>query len=161
MFLPGEWGRIAKTNRRREVAGKAEEMQTSNCINYLLTVTQHEVNKLFTSALSEFGLTPGQYGVLGYLWESGSSTPSEIAQFFHLDNSSVSSILDRMQKADLISRVINPEDRRGIRVLPTEKANSFRDGVLSTVAGLNEKAAGPLTEREFTILKDLLRKICG
>ena len=42
-------------------------MRLQGCINYLLTVAQHEVFQDFSEGLAPFNITPGQYGVLRYL----------------------------------------------------------------------------------------------
>ena len=41
----------------------------TRCINFLLTISQHEVFLIFSEHLAEFGITPGQYGVLACLWK--------------------------------------------------------------------------------------------
>ena len=57
----------------------------THCINFVLTIAQHEVFLTFSETLSKFGITPGQYGVLACLWESqGGITPKEIAGALHV-----------------------------------------------------------------------------
>jgi len=112
-------------------------MEFPNCINYLLTVAQHEVFQEFSTRLAPFGVTPGQYGVLNCLWASGSATPKEIAQALRLENSTVSGVLDRMQKRGLIERVLDPKDLRSIQVVATGAGMAIREDVLRTVEELN------------------------
>ena len=54
-------------------------MDYTRCINFLLTISQHEVFLIFSEHLAEFGITPGQYGVLACLWKNETLTPKEIA----------------------------------------------------------------------------------
>jgi DNA-binding MarR family transcriptional regulator len=70
----------------------------TRCINFLLTISQHEVFLIFSENLSEFGITPGQYGVLACLWKHETLTPKEIANILRVENSTISGVLDRMQK---------------------------------------------------------------
>ena len=96
-------------------------MELTQCINYLLTTSQHTVFQYLSGKLSEFDLTPSQYGVLSCLWQREFATPKQISEILCLETSTISGVLDRMQKKGLIDRVINKEDRREVRVLPTEK----------------------------------------
>ena len=134
-------------------------MELRNCINYLLTVAQHEVFLMFSQRLSDYGITPGQYGVLNCLWSRGSASPKEIAQLLRLENSTVSGILDKMQKRGLVDRVLDPNDRRSIRVAPTEEGEAIRDDVLRTVEALNEEILGRFSPEEAAQLLELLRRL--
>ena len=134
-------------------------MELTNCINYLLTVAQHEVFMAFTARLSDFGITPGQYGVLSCLWQNETATPKEIAQILCLENSTVSGVLDRMQKRGLIDRVLDPNDRRSIRVVATDEGNALKGDVLQVIEDLNIEAMQQFQPEEWSALKDALRKI--
>ena len=136
-------------------------MELRNCINYLLTVAQHKVFVLFSERLAEFGVTPGQYGILNCLWSQGSATPKEIAQILHLENSTVSGMLDKLQKRGLVTRVLDPNNRRSIRVETTEAGNAIRDDVLRTVDELNQTVLAPFTAQQRQLLLDLLRRLGG
>lgn len=134
-------------------------MELHSCINYLLTVAQHEVSQTFAERLSPFRITPGQYGVLNCLWQNGSCTPKEIAQTLHLENSTISGVLDRMQKRGLIDRVVDPNDRRSVQVVASEEGRAMRDGVLRVIAELNGEVLGGLSPEERAVLLDCLRRI--
>lgn len=135
------------------------EMKLQSCINYLLTTAQHEVFQTFSSRLAQFNITPGQYGVLGCLWENGSCTPKEIAQILHLENSTISGVLDRMQKRGLIDRVVDPNDRRSVQVVTTEEGAAMRDDVLRLIDELNMEILSGFTPEQRAMLLDSLRQI--
>ena len=136
-------------------------MELRNCINYLLTVAQHEVFVVFSERLEEFGVTPGQYGILNCLWSQGSATPKEIAQTLRLENSTVSGMLDKLQKRGLVTRVLDPNDRRSIRVEASEAGKAIREDVLRTVDELNQAVLAPFTAQQRQQLLELLRRLCG
>ena len=73
----------------------------TRCINFLLTISQHEVFLIFSEHLAEFGITPGQYGVLACLWKNETLTPKEIATILRVENSTISGVPDRMQNGAL------------------------------------------------------------
>ncbi|MEG1578919.1 MAG: MarR family transcriptional regulator, partial [Oscillospiraceae bacterium] len=97
-------------------------MEFKNCINYMLTVAQHEVFQQLATRLEVYDITPGQYGVLNYLWENGQGTPKDLAQVLVLETSTISGVLDRMQKKGLIDRQIAANDRRSIEVVLTPES---------------------------------------
>lgn len=137
------------------------DMELRSCINYLLTVAQHEVFVVFSERLAEFGVTPGQYGILNCIWSQGSATPKEIAQKLHLENSTVSGMLDKLQKGGMVTRILDPNDRRSIRVEATEAGNAIREDVLRAVDELNQTVLAPFTAQQRQQLLELLRRLCG
>ncbi|WP_337510094.1 MarR family transcriptional regulator, partial [Megasphaera sp.] len=84
---------------------------------------------IFSENLSEFGITPGQYGVLACLWKDETLTPKEIANILRVENSTISGVLDRMQKRGLIDRILDPNNRRSIRVKPTAAGMAIKEPV--------------------------------
>jgi len=134
-------------------------MEVRECINFLLGASQNVVFKYFAQRLSEFGITPSQYGVLNCLWQNGDLSPKKIREILILEASSVSGILDRMQKNGLIERRIDPDNRRAIIVSPSEKAMAIKDGVENVVVDMNEKFLEPFSEKEREVLKKALQRI--
>lgn len=134
-------------------------MKASSCINVLLTLTQHEVYRVFAERLSSFGITPRQYSVLSCLWENGVCTPKEISQALRLDTSTISALLDRMQKAGFIDRKLAVNDKRNIQVVATKKGLSIQDNVLQTIATLNDELLSCLSLEQRKELIMALQKL--
>ncbi len=131
-------------------------MEIRNCINFLLSSSQNTVFKYFSKRLAEYGITPSQYGVLNCLWTYGDISPSKIREILNLEASSVSGILDRMQKNELIERQIDQNNQRAIIVSLTEKSMAIKDGVEAVVSEMNEKFLEPFSDDERKILKKAL-----
>lgn len=134
-------------------------MEVRDCINFLLSSSQNTVFKYFSKKLSEYGITPSQYGVLNCLWHYGELSPSKIREILILEPSSVSGILDKMQKNGLIERHIDKNNQRSIIVSTTEKSMSIKDNVEAIVREMNNKFLESLSDEERTILKKSLLKI--
>ncbi len=134
-------------------------MELRSCINYLLTTAQHEVNQQISGRLKEFDLTPAQYGILNYLWENTVATPKELAQMLQVENSTMSGILDRLQKKGLIERHTDENDRRSVQVKMTDEGNLLKAAVLDTVAQLNSEVLDVIDEDKREIFLDCLRTI--
>lgn len=134
-------------------------MSLKNCINYLFTVAQHEIFQTFSEGLAPFNITPGQYGVLRCLWEDGPCTPKELAQTLRLETSTISGVLDRMEKKGLVERVIDKKDRRSVRVMATREGLAMQEDVLRVIDQLNEQVLCNFEPESRETLLDCLRQI--
>ena len=134
-------------------------MELTQCIIYLLTTAQHSVFQYLNGKLSEYDVTPSQYGVLSCLWQREFATPKQISEILCLETSTISGVLDRMQKKGLIDRVINRDDRREVRVVPTEKGKALQEPISKIIDEVNEEVLKCFTEEEVALLKNQLRII--
>lgn len=136
-------------------------MELTHCINYLLTTSQRRVFQELSSRLEPYDVTPIQYGVLYCLWETDKNKPREMADMLQLENSTISGILERMEKKELIERQVSKQDRRYIEVVLTPKGASLRDDVLQIIDDFNKDVLSVLTQEEQTVLKSALLKLCN
>ncbi len=110
--------------------------------------------------LSQFDITPVQYGVLQCIWQLDMHNPKEIAQYLSIENSTISGILERMEKKDLIVRNIDINDRRFIKIDLTEKSKALEIDVNKAVEEVNEDVMMIFTTEEELLLKKYLKRIC-
>lgn len=135
-------------------------MELKECINFLLTTAQHTVFQYLSQRLAPYDITPSQYGILNCLWIGGGTClPRQIAEMLCLETSTVSGILDRMQKKDLIDRVINPDNRREILVMITPKGEALKEPVLKIIDEVNEEVLKDFSPKETEFIRKSLRQI--
>ena len=135
-------------------------MELKECINFLLTTAQHTVFQYLSQRLAPYDITPSQYGILNCMWiNDGTCLPRQIAELLCLETSTVSGILDRMQKKDLIDRVINPENRREILVMITPKGEALKAPVLKIIDEVNEEVLKDFSPKETEFIRKSLRQI--
>jgi DNA-binding MarR family transcriptional regulator len=130
-------------------------------INSLLTIAQHKVYLKYVNVLEPFDLTPGQYEVLHYLWlhKDQNSTPKSISDFLCLEFTSVSRMLDILQKKDLINRALNENNHRRIKVTTTKKSDALKEKLEKTIDTLNKEINKGLTKKDYDSLMKMLRMI--
>jgi DNA-binding MarR family transcriptional regulator len=106
------------------------------------------------------GITRQQSGILMAIkFIDPPPTETQIAAWIDKKLNSVSTILDRMEKAGLVERRSDPQDRRTIRLRVTEKGEaSFKVDVVHRCAQIKE-IMGSLTEEEILSLIRLLEKV--
>ena len=78
-----------------------------------------------------------------------------------LENSTISGILERMEKKGLIKRMISKEDRRFIQIMLTEKGAALEEDVLAAVDEVNEEVMSVFSKEECENLKTQLRVLAG
>lgn len=134
-------------------------MNLDQCINFLLTGAQHRVFQEMKKELEQYDLTPIQYGVLKCIWQLDLHVPKEIADYLGVENSTISGILDRMEKKDLIERKIDKDDRRFIYVDLTKASRDLEAPVNKTVEEVNHTVLKAFSEKEAAELRKMLRKL--
>ncbi|MFP3918490.1 MarR family transcriptional regulator [Lysinibacillus telephonicus] len=134
-------------------------MELKDCMNFLLSTSQNKVFKYFSKLLEDYGITPAQYGVLNCLWREGQLSPKQIGEMIYLEAPTVSGILDKMQKAELIERSVDPKNRRNVLVIATQKSKEIRDEVEAATVKLNNKVLQNLTASDIEVLKKALEVI--
>jgi DNA-binding MarR family transcriptional regulator len=119
------------------------------------------LRRSFEDTLAEHGLTRPEWQVLRSLHLHGveSCSPGDLCAELDLSSGAMTNRLDRLERAGLVRRHPDPQDRRGIRIELTEKGASA--WIESTNAGAIKEAhiAGALTKPEQRQLNGLLRKL--
>ena len=77
----------------------------------------------FQNAMDEWaGLNATDMACLRFLFISHNSTPTQLARITGLTSGATTAMLDRLEKAGLIERRPNPDDRRGTLIFPAESS---------------------------------------
>lgn len=92
----------------------------------------YEVNKILKEgmrrSLEEFGVTLPQIFVMSTLMEYGKMKITELSKKLNLSNSTVSGIVDRLEKQKLVIRIRSEEDRRIVYVKATPRFEAIHQG---------------------------------
>lgn len=134
-------------------------MELVQCINYLLTTAQHAVFQYLNLKLSAYDITPSQYGVLSCLWQREFATSKQISEILCLELSTISGVLDRMQKKNLVDRIVNKDDRREVRIYVTQKGKLLQEPIQKIIEEVNQEVLSGFSENEISNLKEMLRII--
>ena len=76
-----------------------------------------------------------------------------------MDRTTVSGVIDRLEKQGLVKRIDDPEDRRGYLILLTEKGKAYEDKVTREAEMVNTFISEKLDAREKKLLIKLLKKM--
>ncbi|TMK19260.1 MAG: MarR family transcriptional regulator [Actinobacteria bacterium] len=111
---------------------------------------------------SEFGLTIQDWELLGALRRVGPPyrlSPSKLAQDLMLSSGAMTARLDRLERARLVRRRPDPDDRRAVRVELTDKGSKTWGAAVDVQAAKERYIAASLNEKEKALLNDLLRRL--
>ena len=94
---------------------------------------------------------------LSHLATADSLTAGELAHRAGLAPSSVTALLDRMERAGLVRRVVPPTDRRSQQIMLTDRGR----GVLALSGGWMEAGLGCVPADELPVFVQHLRAVAG
>lgn len=109
--------------------------------------------------LKELDLTFSQFHLLLYILHGADNAvlQKDIEQYFRLKHPTVVGLLKRMEKKDLIRVEVNPEDRRGNRVIALQRGIDVGTEMLKGRNYADELLTRDLDEKQKSDLKKLLK----
>ena len=122
---------------------------------------QRRVRRMLDETLTEFGLTAGEWHVLGKLSRAPDLRRSagELAANVELSSAAMTNRLDRLEKAGLVRRVPDLNDRRSVQVELTAKGKKLYESAVGAQAAKEAIVAAALDPRQQDQLNDLLRRL--
>ncbi len=103
-------------------------------------------------------ITLAQWGLLRQLWEREGRSQVELQERMSLEGATVSGLLQRMVRAGLVERKIDPVDKRIQRVFLTEQGRALEPVVKHMAEEINSRALEGFTADEQAFLLRLLTR---
>lgn len=94
----------------------------------------------------ELGVSPVEGHLVTYLKSYGPAPIGELVRVFGIKQSTFTSMLDRLEEADLVRREVNPEDRRSFLIHLTDEGG---------------RLAGRLNRRLETLEEEIRERVDG
>lgn len=129
-------------------------------LHYLLMKSHAVLSRRALSEASKAGLTAGQPKILEFLWDHGESDQKTIAAHCEIEQTTVGSILLRMEQAGLIVRRQHEGNRRSLFVSLTQSGEQAARRVEEIFEQVEAPVVAALSEEELRTLKELLKKTC-
>ena len=127
-------------------------------IGMLITLTRQHISRLLEKMLAEYGIDEfnGPQGrILYVLWGRDSISIQELANGTGLANATLTSMLDRMERKELVRRLQSPGDRR--KTLPKARALEHESQAVSE--RMSELTCRGLSEEECRRLEAALERV--
>ena len=131
-------------------------------VKCILDVSKN-IRYYFDHAMAENGLTSIQTRILGHLRhaqdEGRDVFQREIEDVFRIKRSSVTSVLQTLEKKGLIVRKSIPEDARVKKLVLTDKARKMQSCTYHVLGEMEQEFCGLFTEVEFRNFLDYMNRI--
>jgi len=126
----------------------------------LMAVRDYGVNLTqFRNAMSEWaGLNVTDMECLRLLFLKGVATPSELSRFTGLTSGATTAMLDRLERAGLIERRPNPNDRRGTLIAPAQSSGEKAAAWFESARVAQEELVSSYSESELEIIGDAFER---
>jgi DNA-binding MarR family transcriptional regulator len=121
-------------------------------------VTRDHLNPLFAEA----GLQAGEFDVLATLRRAGEPfmlSPTRLYEAAMISSGGMTARLDRLERAGLIERRPDPDDRRGKLIALTGQGRAVIDAAITRHVANEERILSALTRAEQEKLNALLKKL--
>jgi len=146
-----------------DIASKYDviDPEVEGVVDRVTAINKH-LGRGFEETLADHGLTYGEYKLMLRLvtrTDDNRMSAGELSKSLMLSSGAMTNRLDQLEKADLIRRVRDPKDRRGVHVELTEKGRTIIDAAVTEQAAKEIDILGVLNPRELTSLNTLLRKV--
>lgn len=109
--------------------------------------------------LSDYTITPPQFDALQWLHEFGDMTIGELSNKMYLAHSTMTVLIDRMEKAELVKRVKDEHDRRVVQIHILPLGEKIIQDVIQQRQAYLKQLMEHFEEDEETELLRLLSKL--
>ena len=129
----------------------------NNQLCFALYAATNSIIRYYRIYLNEIGITYTQYLVLLVLWESENSNIKEIAKVLKLDSPTITPIVQKLEKMNLVKRQRSHKDERVVVVSLTKNGIDLE----TQVADIQNKVACKthLNPKDFKELKNTLNQL--
>lgn len=129
---------------------------------FLISQIKQVGSRIFEKLLEEAGVDAfngAQGRILYVLWQSDNIPIVELARKTGLAKTTLTSMLDRMENAGLVTRVFDKSDRRQIRITITENARALSDEYEKVSMKMNEIYYAGFTDEEIIAFENTLQRV--
>ena len=114
--------------------------------------------KLQRRIIQKENLTTAQYSILQQLWKNDGIKFKQLADACCCSQSTITGIVDTMEKKDVVIRKMNPEDRRSVLVMLTDKGKKLEKKTPNINSILDNCCSG-FDPNDIQLLTILLKKL--
>ncbi|MER9058236.1 MarR family transcriptional regulator [Mesorhizobium sp. M0902] len=131
-------------------------------VGRLLDAAARVIRDHMNPLLKEAGLNVGEFDVLTPLRRAGEPymlSPTQLYESAMISSGGMTSRLDRLERAGLVERRPDPNDRRGKQIALTTGGKRAIDDLIGPMVALEEQLISVLTPAEQETLNALLKKL--
>jgi MarR family transcriptional regulator, organic hydroperoxide resistance regulator len=120
-------------------SAQTDEVRLNDMVCFALHAASRAVTSTYRPLLEPLGLTYPQYLVMSTLWEQGDKTVGELVDLLQLDYGTMTPLLKRLEKRQLVRRTRSPDDERTVVVALTEDGSALREQAKDIYHAISDK----------------------
>lgn len=128
-------------------------------VGYQIRLTHRLIQKLLQSRLEVYGVNLGMWYFLRALWRQDGLTQKQLSDQVGTMEPTTMSAIAAMEKAGFVYRERNSDDKRKINIFLTENGSELQEKLLPIAKDVVEISKRNLSNREVTILLDILKQV--
>nr|WP_320161993.1 MarR family transcriptional regulator [uncultured Methanoregula sp.] len=109
--------------------------------------------------LRPLGLSAGQFPVLMLLYKEQNITQDTLVRHYHLDKGTIARAVKKLETAGYIRRIVDPTDRRAVRLFLTEKGEQVIPVLKEIHCEWDERVFTGMSHGDRTTIMSLMRRI--
>jgi DNA-binding MarR family transcriptional regulator len=114
---------------------------------------------LFRNAVGDkLGVNDTDMQCLALLFFKGMSTPTELSKYTGISSGATTAMLDRLEKAKLIKRKPNPNDRRGVLIEIDKSSVKTVGTMFADTRTAQDKLVASYSEEELQVISDFFKR---
>lgn len=126
---------------------------------YLLNRAGSRIALAFSDEVRGLGVTLQHWRVLAALRQRDAQRIGDLASVTAINMSTLSRVLDVMEKAGLIARHADPDDNRGTRIQVTPRGRAVTERILPIADRYERMALDGFSRAEAEQLRSMLRRV--
>jgi DNA-binding MarR family transcriptional regulator len=136
-------------------------MDKDDRLIYLLFTAQQKLRTYLKNTMVSEGIkvTVAQAGILFLLKQKNDRTMTELSRLLSIDNSTITGLVDRLEKTGLVRRSPNPDDRRASQVYITSEGIEEINRAKIVILKVNDEIKNSHTDVELDHFKKVLRGV--
>jgi DNA-binding MarR family transcriptional regulator len=146
-------------SKKSSFSSKAPHAELEESIGYMVRNTHRAYDRVLSGALAKHRILTGQWSLLRVLWDEDNLSQIEVARRMKIERASLTIMLNTVEKAGLIERHIDPQDRRKQRITLTRKGRALEAVLVPIGMSVNATALTRMSEREIATLRSLLQRV--
>jgi len=132
-----------------------------NSVGFLLAKAHQNLYARFRQLLTPYSITPQQFALLAFLWQRDGLSQTELSEKTEIDRTTLSGLIDRLEKQGWVARKPHPEDRRAYLVHLTVAGRDMEQQIIPLAKTIREQIDSELSPDEYAQLCQLLTRLRG
>lgn len=135
------------------------EFHIEKSLCFLLSKAHQRLYAHFRQELAGFAITPAQFALLAFLWEEDGLSQAALSERSEIDRTTIGGLIDRLEKAGLVERLVNPQDRRAHLIHLTPQGKRMKKELAPIALRVRERITAGFAPGDYEKLCELLEKL--